>query len=168
MAKAAGNSDSLDLRQARLPSTLPNGRRSRFSTRGIHRGPRRDTKTDRIPLSTGREAVAEEADSRETRHWIPAIGARGLRTIILCILCIHVKNLFALGAETKCRNLNGVTSCPWWISFSPSCFLRGPSFVCLGRPSCVFVDNSFYPVAFSAKPGCYRQEPPGTPIPQPR
>ena len=40
-------------------------------------------------------------------------------------------DLFALGAETKRRNLKGVTSC-------------------------AFVDNSFYPVACSAKPGCFR------------
>ena len=29
--------------------------------------------------------------------------------------------------------------------------------VALGRPSCALVDNSFYPVACSAKPGCIRQ-----------
>ena len=30
-------------------------------------------------------------------------------------------------------------------------------FVALRRPSCPFVDNSFYPVACSAKPGCFTQ-----------
>ena len=89
--------------------------------------------------------------SRETRHWIPAIGGiRGSRDDNpVHPVHGHVKNFFALGTETKRRNLKGVTSCPL-VRFL---FPLPVFFAALRRPSCAFVDNSFHSVACGAKQG---------------
>ena len=144
---------------------------------------------------------------------MPAIGARRLRTIILCILCIHVSKSFCARGRDQTPEPEGrhfvslvdfffpflLSSWPFVVLRVPSWITlffvvvsgtprprphdgriirernRGPGwrigsterfrlpsasrFVCLGRPSCAFVDNSFYSVACSAKPGCFRQSP---------
>ena len=88
--------------------------------------------------------------------WIPHIGPSWLSLLDNPLHWFQASRAPAPHDERIIRERNRGPG--WRIGSTEGCQLPSAShFVCLGRPSCLFVDSSFYSVACSAKPGCFRQ-----------